>query len=67
MVSKRLAPHLDEVIHSVRLGEAVIQAIPVVNLVDTVSGMLKENPLALLCGREDCERCNAVRASVVQQ
>jgi aminoglycoside 3-N-acetyltransferase len=62
-----ISPQLEEIIHSVRLGEAVIQAIPVVNLVDTVSGLLKENPLALVCGREDCERCNAVRNSVVQQ
>jgi aminoglycoside 3-N-acetyltransferase len=64
---KGITPHLDGAIHRVELGEAVIQAIPVVNLVDTVCGMLKENPFALLCGREDCERCNAVRASVAGQ
>jgi aminoglycoside 3-N-acetyltransferase len=59
--------HLGGVIHRVELGEAVIQAIPLVNLVDTVCGVLKEDPLALLCGREDCERCNAVRASIAVQ
>jgi aminoglycoside 3-N-acetyltransferase len=62
-----ITPHLDEVIRSVQLGEAVIQAIPMVNLIDTVCRMLKEDPLALLCGREDCERCNAVRVFVSQQ
>lgn len=62
-----IAPHMDGVIHRVALGEVVIQAIPLVDLVDTVCGMLKEDPLALLCGREDCERCNAVRASVTTQ
>lgn len=61
-----ITPHLDGVIRNVRVGEAAIQAIPLVNLMDTVCGMLKENPLALLCEREDCERCNAVRASVTE-
>lgn len=62
-----ITSHLDEVIRKVKVGEGVIQAIPLVNLMATVCGMLKANPLALLCGREDCARCNAVRASVVQQ
>jgi aminoglycoside 3-N-acetyltransferase len=61
-----ITPHLNEVIRNVKVGEAAIQAIPLVNLMDSVCGMLKEDPLALLCGREDCARCNAVRASVVQ-
>jgi aminoglycoside 3-N-acetyltransferase len=59
-----ITPRLEGVIRKVELGEAFIQAIPVVNLVDNVDEMLKEDPLALLCGREDCERCNAVRAYV---
>jgi aminoglycoside 3-N-acetyltransferase len=62
-----ITPHLDEVIRSVKVGVGVIRAIPLVNLMATVCGMLKADPLALLCGREDCVRCNAVRASVVQQ
>jgi aminoglycoside 3-N-acetyltransferase len=64
---EELAPHLDGVIHRVEFGEAVIQAISIVNLVDTVCGILKGNPSALLCRREDCARCNAVRASVAEQ
>jgi aminoglycoside 3-N-acetyltransferase len=59
-----VSPLLADVIHKVELGEAIIQAMPMVNLVDRVSAMLKENPTALLCEREDCERCNTVRASV---
>jgi aminoglycoside 3-N-acetyltransferase len=62
-----ITPHLDEVVRTVTLGKAVIQAIPLINLMDIVCGMLKEDPLALLCGREDCARCNAVRTSVVKQ
>jgi aminoglycoside 3-N-acetyltransferase len=64
---EEITPRLDGVIRRVELEEAVIQALPLINLVDTVGGMLKENPLALLCGREDCERCNAVRASIAGQ
>lgn len=59
-----ISPHLAEVNRSVKLGEAVIQAIPLINLVDAVCTMLKGDPSALLCEREDCERCNAVRASI---
>ena len=61
---EELAPLLEGVIRKVELGDAMIQAIPVGSLVDAVGELLKEHPLALLCGREDCERCNAVRASV---
>ena len=62
-----ITPHLDEVIRNVKVGEAVIHAVPLVNLMDSVCGMLKEDHLALLCAREDCARCNAIRASIVQK
>jgi aminoglycoside 3-N-acetyltransferase len=62
-----IAPHLDEVVRKVELGEAVIQAITLGSLVDSVCEMLKEDPAALLCSREDCERCNAVRESITMQ
>lgn len=62
-----VAPRLEQARSAVQLGEAVIQAIPVVNLMDAVCGILREDPLALLCERQDCARCNAVRASVAHQ
>jgi len=61
---EQLNPYLDNLARMVQVGGAVIQAIPVVNLIDIVCDLLKEDPLALLCGEEDCERCNAVRASI---
>ncbi len=64
---EELAPHLNGIIRKIELGAALIQAVPVANVVEAVSEVIKENPLALLCGREDCERCNAVRASVAVQ
>lgn len=62
-----IAPRLEGVTSSRRLGEATIQAIPLVNLMDAVCGMLRQDPLALLCDRQDCSRCNAVRAAVVRK
>jgi aminoglycoside 3-N-acetyltransferase len=64
---KAISSPLADDIRKVEVGEAVIQAIPVDKLVDTVCTMIKDDPTALLCEREDCERCNAVRASVVAQ
>ena len=62
-----ISSHLGDAIRRVELGKAVIQAMPVIKLVDTVSAMIKDNPLALLCEREVCERCDAVRVSVSAQ
>ena len=62
-----LTPRLEMFVRKVELGEALIQAIRLADLVDVVTGVLKENPLALLCGREDCERCDTVRTSIAVQ
>jgi aminoglycoside 3-N-acetyltransferase len=62
-----IASQLEEVVRKVELGAALIQAVPLASLVDSVCGRLKEDPIALLCSREDCERCNAVRESIVVQ
>ena len=45
----------------VPIGEGFIQAVPLQGLFDVVKELIKKNPLALLCERLDCERCNAVR------
>lgn len=42
-------------------GDAFIQAVPLKRLLDAVGEMIKIDPLALLCQRRDCDRCNAVR------
>jgi aminoglycoside 3-N-acetyltransferase len=62
-----ISSQLTDDIRKVEVGEAVIHAIPLVKLVVTVCAMIKDDPSALLCVREDCERCNAVRASVTEQ
>ncbi len=45
----------------VDMGEAFIQAIPLKRLFEAVQELIKLDPLALLCQRTDCERCNAVK------
>jgi aminoglycoside 3-N-acetyltransferase len=47
----------------VQIGEAFVQAVPLQRLFDVVQDMIKKDPLALLCERMDCERCNAVRVT----
>ncbi|NWG35923.1 MAG: AAC(3) family N-acetyltransferase [Chloroflexi bacterium] len=42
-------------------GGAFIQAVPLKRLIERTVELIKKDPLALLCQREDCERCNAVR------
>lgn len=45
----------------VEMGESLIQAVPLKRLIEAVQELIKVDPLALLCQRTDCERCNAVR------
>ena len=47
---------------AVQVNNAVIQAIPLKRLFVAVQEIIKKDPLALLCQRSDCERCNAVKA-----
>ncbi len=58
-----VSSRLEGVVSRVSLGKGLIQAVPLLSLMDAVCGLLKEDPLALLCERQDCPRCNAVRAS----
>lgn len=45
----------------VQVNNAVIQAIALKRLFAAVAELLNKDPLALLCQRSDCERCQAVR------
>ncbi len=48
----------------VKVGDASVQAMSLRVLLQAVNETLRADPLALLCERPDCERCNAVRDSV---
>lgn len=45
----------------VDMGEAFIESMPLQRLFQAVQELIQIDPLALLCHRTDCERCNAVR------
>lgn len=51
-------------VRQVRVGSALVQAVPIRAIIRVVGMQLKNDPLALLCSRPDCLRCNAVRESV---
>lgn len=55
--------HLHDETRRVQAGEGFIQAIPLLKLLDVVQELIIKDPLALLCERIGCERCNAVRAT----
>lgn len=56
-----IAPYVKAISRNVKVGQAVIQAIPLPGLIGTVEALLLADPMALLCRRSDCERCNAAR------
>jgi len=59
-----IAPHLEGITRRVRIGKSGVQAIPLADLLATVCRLVSADPLALLCNRFYCERCQAVREDV---
>lgn len=59
-----LAPFVAPVIRDIQVGEALVQAISIRELVEIVHPLVIEDPLALLCSRPDCMRCSAGRQDV---
>lgn len=57
-----LAPDLEPVTRKVRAGAALVQAVPLRELVVAVHARLAADPLALLCSQSFCMRCEATRA-----
>lgn len=55
--------YLSPFTRSARIGTATLRLIPLAPLVMTLTDLLRGDPLALLCQREDC-RCDEVRRSV---
>ena len=56
-----LASYIKPDTRRVDVGDGFIQAVPLRRLLNAVQELIKLDPLALLCQRIDCERCNAVR------
>jgi aminoglycoside 3-N-acetyltransferase len=59
-----VAARLGSVTRMVQVGPGLIQAVALDDLLQTVRQWIEQDPLALLCGRPDCERCRAVKAFI---
>jgi aminoglycoside 3-N-acetyltransferase len=51
-------------VRQVKVGSALVQAVPIRAIVRVVESQIQKDPVALLCSRSDCLRCNAVRESL---
>jgi aminoglycoside 3-N-acetyltransferase len=60
-----VVPLLEGSQRQIQVGEASLQAMPLAELVAVVTGAITVDPLALLCSRPDCDRCNAVRLAIL--
>lgn len=56
-----IAIDVEKYTRRVEVGGAMVQAIHLKSLINAVIQKITSNPFALLCTRDDCERCNAVR------
>ena len=56
-----IRPEVEHVTRRVSVGEGFIEAIPIRPLFQAVEMCVKKDPLALLCQRDACERCDAIR------
>jgi aminoglycoside 3-N-acetyltransferase len=57
-----IRPEVEHVTQRVKVGESFIEAIPIHPLLQAVEKLIKKDPLALLCQRDACERCDAIRS-----
>ena len=61
-----IRPDIEHVTRRVEIGNSFIEAVPLHPLLLAVEANIKSNPLALLCQRDECERCNAIRHTVIE-
>lgn len=63
---EQAADFLAPITRTSRVGSAVLRSIPLEPMVRVLTNLIKEQPLALLCGKND-DRCKAVRRDVLRQ
>ncbi len=61
-----VAPLVEGETRQTVIGRARVQALPLRPLFETVIACIRQNPLALLCQQEDCERCNQIRGRLTR-
>ncbi|MBN2549331.1 MAG: AAC(3) family N-acetyltransferase [Anaerolineales bacterium] len=62
-----LTPWVEPITRWVKIGEALIRALPLVELVEIACARIESDPLALLCDHANCERCQSVREWTASQ
>lgn len=55
---------VDAITRSVTIGSAAVRAIPLAPMLEIATGLIREDPLALLCDSPDCERCQTIRSTI---
>lgn len=55
-----IAPELEQVSRKVQIGTAMVEAVPLSELISTAQALIEADPKALLCSRPYCQRCSAV-------
>jgi aminoglycoside 3-N-acetyltransferase len=60
---EKAAPYLAAITRTTSLGNATLKAIPLTPMIQIICGLIKEQPLALLCETGE-GRCEAVRRAV---
>jgi len=58
-----VSPGLRAVTKKIKVGQALVQAFPLKDLIKLVDQMISEDPFALLCTDLGCERCQDIRNS----
>jgi aminoglycoside 3-N-acetyltransferase len=61
-----IEPDLSSFTRWVRVGDALLQALPLKQLFVAVAARIEKDPLALLCRDVDCGRCQATRTDAMQ-
>jgi aminoglycoside 3-N-acetyltransferase len=56
-----IRPDIEHITRRAPIGDSFIEAIQLQPLLQAVEMRIKNNPLALLCQRDECERCDAIR------
>lgn len=54
------APHLEDITRTTQVGSATLRAVQLKPMIEILTELIRNQPLALLCGKVD-ERCEAVR------
>lgn len=59
-----VTPYIEAFTNKTRVGDALLQSIPLPNLIKVVVEKITEDPSAFLCDRTNCQRCHATRKEI---